>query len=79
MPWGDCTGPWWAQGGRRPRRGWFGRGWGWGPGPWWADDYTQPPYYDEETEKAYLKSRESWLKQALENIRNRLRQLGEEE
>ncbi len=27
MPWGYCTGPWWAQGGRAPRRGrGFGRG-----------------------------------------------------
>ena len=78
MPWGDCTGPWWAQDGRTPRRGWFGRGWGWGAGPWWTNDPNQPPF-DKETEKAYLKNQESWLKQVLENIRNRLHQLDQDE
>ncbi len=82
MPWGDCTGPWWAQGGRAPRRGrgfgWGRGGYGWGYGPWWADetDYTA---YDKETEKNYLKARESWLKRALEAIQQRLRDLGEAE
>ncbi len=75
MPWGDCTGPWWAQGGRGPRRG----PWGWfrglfGGGPWWA----QPDSYSKDDEKAYLKDQESWLKSRLEAIRQRLRDLGEE-
>jgi hypothetical protein len=82
MPWGDCTGPWWAQGGA-PRRGpwgWFrglfGRGYGYGP--WWAADNQNPPYPTDVDEKTYLKNEESWLKSRLEAIRQRLRDLGEE-
>ncbi len=82
MPWGDCTGPWWAQDGRGPRRAGYGRGYGyrggwfgrWFGAPWWAQNND---YYSEEDEKTYLKSEESWLKSRLEAIRQRLRDLGE--
>jgi len=78
MPWGDCTGPWWAQGNGPRRRGigaWF-RGF-FGRGPWWMGS-TDEPTYSREDEKAYLKAEESWLKSRLEAIRSRLRDLGEE-
>jgi len=78
MPWGDCTGPFWAQNRKGRGNGWRGRGhgFGWRRGPMW--DNGQVPFYDKETEKNFLKTQETWLKQALDNIRARLNSLNKD-
>ena len=92
MPWGDCTGPWWARG-RFFRRGFFG-GWGWGRGRGWGwrwryydpaldPDYAYPydvPYYDyyEDRERYEMRKRIDDLITENERLKKKLKELEEE-
>jgi len=64
MPWGDGTGPWWAQG--RPWRCWrgFPRSYGW-----------RYPVIDQVTERRKLEEELRILKEEKKILEERLKQL----
>ncbi len=90
MPWGDGTGPWWAQGrwrcwygGRGFGRGYgrgFGRGFGRGYGPGYravqqGADYQPTPQVSREGELSELKAYAGELKAELDEIKKRIAEL----
>ncbi len=70
MPWGDGTGPWWAQG----RGFWICRRWRMRGYPGWASVYM-PVYYTREQEIEELRAEREAIREELRAIEQRLREL----
>lgn len=80
MPWGDCTGPWWAQG----RDYGYGRGrgqqaWGFGPRANRVPNFAGPWWISESNEREFLNNRIKFLEEELEYLRNRMKSLNKDE
>jgi hypothetical protein len=67
MPWGDGTGPWWAQG-----RGWRCLG----PRYWWRRYYlVEPVNLTKEEQKKILEQAKADLELELKQIEEKLKEL----
>ena len=78
MPYGNGTGPWWAQGRWRCRRPGFGRGYGTGYGPGYGRGMGRAAYSEQpqsrESDTSDLEAYANELESELNEVKKRIKE-----